>query len=80
MLLRSASSPLLNCARAPAEHHAVVAPPVAAAPRQGAVLCRAMSEGDLAAQLAPAVRGKVKDEGAHGSATAAPPRTRTTGR
>lgn len=68
MLLRSASSPLLNCARAPAaaEHHAVVSPSVVAPPRQGAVLCRAMSEGDLAAQLAPAVRGKVKDEGAHG--------------
>ncbi|XP_066369415.1 uncharacterized protein [Miscanthus floridulus] len=70
MLLRSASSPLLNCVRAPAaavvEHLAVVSPllspAVAAAPRQGAVLCRAMSEGDLAAPLVPR-----KDEG-HGRA------------
>ena len=76
MLLRSASSPLLNCVRAPAasaaaavEHLAVVSPllspAVAAAPRQGAVLCRAMSEGDLAAPLVPA---KKDHEGLHGRA------------
>lgn len=70
MLLRSASSPLLNCGRAPAaaasiEHLAVVSPllsPALAAPRQGPVLCRAMSEGDLAAPLVPK-----KDDG-HGRA------------
>ncbi|CAN6177619.1 unnamed protein product [Urochloa humidicola] len=65
MLLRSASSPLLNCARAPAaaaEHHAVVSPPVSA-PRQGSVLCRAMSDGDLAAQLlVPPSRGRKDGE------------------
>ncbi|CAN6216376.1 unnamed protein product [Urochloa humidicola] len=76
MLLRSASSPLLNCARAPAsavEHHAVVSPSVAAAPRQGAVLCRAMSDGDLAAQLlVPAVTRGRKDGEAVGGHVRAP--------
>lgn len=70
MLLRSASSPLPNCGRAPAaaasvEHLAVVSPllsPAVAAPRHGPVLCRAMSEGDLAAPLVPK-----KDDG-HGRA------------
>ena len=59
MLLRSASSPLLNAARAPAsaasEHaagHLAVAAAPAAGHRQGALLCRALSEADLLA-LAP---------------------------
>ena len=71
MLLRSASSQLLNCVRAPSaasvEHLAVVTTsllsPAVAAPRQGAVLCRAMSEGDLAAPLVPK-----KDHEGHGRA------------
>lgn len=52
MLLRSASSPLLNCARALAEHFTLLSPPLPTR-HQGAALCRAMSEGDL---LLPAVR------------------------
>ncbi|XP_062178764.1 uncharacterized protein LOC133883450 [Phragmites australis] len=61
MLLRSASSPLLNYARAPAEHGGVGHVAVVS-PRQGAALDRAMSEGDLAAPRVPAVRGR-KNEG-----------------
>ncbi|XP_062229192.1 uncharacterized protein LOC133926996 [Phragmites australis] len=71
MLLRSASSPLPGCARAPAEHGGVGAghlalvspsPSPSAPPRQGA-LCRAMSDGDLAlaGPLTPAVGGKKVD-------------------
>jgi hypothetical protein len=72
MLLRSASSPLLNCVRtltsAAVEHQAVVSPSLAPVPApryHGAVLCRAMSEGDLAAQLLaiPATRAKKDHEG-----------------
>jgi tetratricopeptide (TPR) repeat protein len=59
MLLRSASSPLLNAARVPAaaaEHLAVVPMASPAGHRQGA-LCRALSEADLLAPLPlPAAR------------------------
>lgn len=74
MLLRSASSPLLNypcTARVPAaaEHggggvgHLAVVPVSSAGqpPRKGA-LCRALSEGDLLAAPLPAVRAR-KDDG-----------------
>jgi tetratricopeptide (TPR) repeat protein len=70
MLLRSASSPLLNCARALAEHgagHLAVTSSPSSAARQGpALMCRAMSEGDLAGPLVPTA---VKKGDGHGAAT-----------
>jgi hypothetical protein len=67
MLLRSASSPLLNCARAPGQDTS----PSAA--RQGAALRRAMSEGDLAAPIATLPAVVNKDDGRHGCGRAPTP-------